>query len=65
MRKAATCAWLFALLKGQVCAEGVHTAPCKNWKGRRKAAFFLMHTLHFVKTQLFLPCFLCDMIYYN
>ena len=31
-QKAATCAWLFALLKGQVCAKGVHTAPCKNSK---------------------------------
>ena len=31
-QKAATCAWLFALLKGQVCAKGVHAAPCKNSK---------------------------------
>ena len=29
-QKAATCAWLFALLKGQVYAKGVHAGPCKN-----------------------------------
>ena len=29
-QKAATCAWLFALLKRQVCAKDVHAAPCKN-----------------------------------
>ena len=32
LQKAATCAWLFAPLKGQVCAKGVHAAPCKNSK---------------------------------
>ena len=38
-QKAATCAWLFALLKGQVCAKGVHTAPCKNSKKWPKPLF--------------------------
>ncbi|RHT73579.1 hypothetical protein DW741_03350 [Ruminococcaceae bacterium AM28-23LB] len=38
-QKAATCAWLFALLKGQVCAKGVHTAPCKNSKKGPKPLF--------------------------
>ncbi|RHO58099.1 hypothetical protein DW094_00545 [Ruminococcaceae bacterium AM07-15] len=32
LQKAATCAWLFALLNGQVCAEGVHAVHCKNSK---------------------------------
>ncbi len=31
-QKATTCAWLFALIQGQVYAEGVHAAPCKNSK---------------------------------
>ena len=30
LQKAATCAWLFAPLKGPVCAKGVHAAPCEN-----------------------------------
>src|SRR5699024_522926 len=30
LQKAATYAWLFAPLKGPVCAKGVHAAPCKN-----------------------------------
>ena len=38
-QKAATCAWLFAPIKGQVCAEGVHAAPCKNSKKWPKPLF--------------------------
>ena len=32
LQKPPTCAAVFALLKGQVCAEGVHVAPCKTRK---------------------------------
>ena len=32
LQKTATCASIFAPLKGQVCAKGVHEDPCKNSK---------------------------------
>ena len=39
LQKAATCAWLFAPLKGQVCAKGVHADPWKNSKKWPEATF--------------------------
>ena len=55
-QKAATCAWLFALLKGQVCAKGVHTAPCKNSKKWPKPLF--RHAQHRKKhLAVFFSCF--------
>ncbi|RHO54615.1 hypothetical protein DW094_09220 [Ruminococcaceae bacterium AM07-15] len=32
LQKPATCAAVFAPIKGPVCAEGVHADPCKNSK---------------------------------
>ena len=40
LQKAATCAWLFALLKGPVCAKGVHADPCKTSKKVASSHFF-------------------------
>ena len=39
-QKVATCACLFELLKGPVCAQGVHADPCKNPKKVASHTFF-------------------------
>ena len=61
-QKAATCAWLFALLKGQVCAKGVHTAPCKNSKKWPKPLFRHAHPPggNFLPGDVLLSFFFCE-----
>jgi len=55
LQKAAACAWLFAPIKEQVCAKGVHAVPCKNskkWpKPSRKGRLFCAAAEGFGKNQ--------------